>query len=80
MKNYTPLSYLKIDIANSYGLDKKTFEERIQWFDDNKDNLRQLCKEADEPAQMYAGVLAYEDTCKGIPTGHLVGLDATCSG
>ena len=35
MQIFTPKEYLKIDIANSYGLDTKTWDERISWFDDN---------------------------------------------
>ena len=32
MKAYSGIDYLKIDVANNFGLDKKQFEERIDWF------------------------------------------------
>ncbi len=42
MKTFTPLQYLKIDIASSYGLDKEDWDARIQWFDDNEFSIRDL--------------------------------------
>lgn len=80
MQTFTPIQYLKIDIANSAGLDKELFEDRIQWFDDHADCLIDFLNDAEEPAQFYAGMLAYQDVQAKQPTGYLVGLDATASG
>ena len=80
MQKFTPLEYIKIDIANSFGKDKLDWNDRISWFEDNKNQLNKLVDEADAPAQMYAGVMAYNDALKGIPSGYLVGMDQTCSG
>lgn len=79
MNTYTPLEYIKIDIANQYGLDKKSFRQRITWVDSIK-NLRSKTDQAESPAQYLAAVLALEDALAGRPTGHLVGLDACASG
>lgn len=79
MQTYSPLEYLKIDIANQFGLDKKTFPQRIAWVNSVKD-LRGKIATAEKPAQFLAAVLALEDAQAGIPTGHLVGLDACASG
>jgi hypothetical protein len=79
MKTYAPLDYLKIDIANQFGHDKKSFAQRIAWVNSIK-NLRSKTDQAEKPAQYLAAVLAYEDALAGIPTGHMVGLDACSSG
>lgn len=79
MMRFSSLDYIKIDIANQYGLDKKTFPQRIAWVNSVKD-LRSKIKDAEKPVQFMAGVLALEDAQAGIPTGHLVGLDACASG
>lgn len=80
MKHFTSEQYLKIDIANSFGLDKKTWQERIDWFDSNESRLESLVKEADEPACFYAGIKAWYKYQSGEPIGYAVGLDATSSG
>lgn len=80
MQTFTALQYIKLDIANSFGLDDKTFEDRLEWFQNNKDDLASLVNDAEEPAQFYAGLLAYQDVMSGKPTGYLVGMDATASG
>lgn len=80
MQIFTAKEYLKIDIANSYGLDKKTWDERISWFDENEANLLNLVDEAEESALFYAGVNAWNDMKAGKPIGYTVALDATSSG
>lgn len=80
MQKFSAFQYIKLDIANSFGLDKDLFGQRIDWFEQNKMQLASLVDSADEPAQFYAGMLAYEDTKAGKPTGYLVGMDATASG
>ena len=37
MRKFTGMQYLMIDIANSYGLDKKPWEERIAWVTEHKE-------------------------------------------
>lgn len=92
MNVYTGLEYLKIDIANNFGLDKVSFEERIDWFnkeiepyvakDSSDDYLWDIIPEImpDEPELFYAGLLAYRDTLAGKSTGYTISLDAVCSG
>lgn len=81
MQTFSGREYLKIAIANHYGLDKKSWQERIAWTDDNYNNLIQIAMsgEADEPAEMLGAIQALHNTENGIPTGFPVGLDATCS-
>jgi hypothetical protein len=80
MQLFTARQYLAIDIANNFGLDKKTWDERLEWFEENKENLLNLVESADEPAMFYAGVVAYHDMLNGKPIGYTVALDATSSG
>ena len=80
MQLLTAKEYLKVDIANNYGLDKKTWDERIAWFDENEANLLNLVDEAEESALFYAGVNAWKDMKAGKPIGYAVALDATSSG
>jgi hypothetical protein len=82
------MQYIMIDVANSFGLDKLTWNERLDWFDNNKnkfttatwDELIEMGKEAEEPAQFMAGINAYRHALNGEATGYLCGLDATASG
>ena len=80
MQLLTAREYLKVDIANNYGLDKKTWDERLAWFEENEANLLNLVDEAEDSALFYAGVNAWNDMKAGKPIGYTVALDATSSG
>jgi hypothetical protein len=91
MKNFTGFEWLLVDVANQYGLDKLLFEERIQWCRDNLSDLelRGQEQQADHDAKgkvwkeaplFHKAVMAVRKAQQGIPTGHMVGVDATCSG
>lgn len=78
--SFTPMQYLQIDVASAFGLDRADWSERLDWFENNKHQLKQLVTQAKEPALFFAAAEAYETTVKGLPTGHMVSLDATASG
>lgn len=94
MKEYTPIQYLKIDVATNFGdadvyndgqihdLDKVNFEDRIAWFDRQEENgqLVQIIDQADKPALYYAGLQAYDKAMQGQPIGYPISLDACSSG
>ena len=80
MKQYSAFEYLCIDVSNSYGLDKKLFEERIEWAQTNIDQLEALADQAETKPLYLKAVMAIRKVQQGKPTGHMVGLDASCSG
>lgn len=80
MITFTGWQYMLIDLANHFGLDKELFEVRIKWAEDNLDNLEALADQADTYPLYMKAVMAIRMAQAGKPTGHLVGLDACCSG
>jgi hypothetical protein len=85
MQTFTGWEYLAIDVANNapFGLDKKTFEERITWFNENLGTLEDVANYAakwkSKPMYLKA-VAAVRKAQAGKTSGHLVGFDAVCSG
>lgn len=88
METFSGMQYIEMDIASSFGLDKSTWKERLDWFENNKSQhefatgqeLVAFCRQAEEPAQALAGILAWRAAKFGQPIGYLCGLDATASG
>jgi hypothetical protein len=80
MTFYSGWQYLLIDAATHYGLDKLTFEGRIDWAEANLDCLEGHIDNADTKPLYIKAVQAIRKAQQGIPTGHLVGVDGTCSG
>lgn len=79
-KTFTGCEYLMIDAATQFGLDKKTFEERIQWTKFNLNHLENLLPQAKEKPLYQKAVNTIRQVQEGLPTGHMVGLDASSSG
>lgn len=80
MKTYTGWQWLLIDVANNFGLDKFTFEKRIEWAENNLSNLETMADAAETKPLYIKAVMAIRKAQQGIPTGHMVGVDAVCSG
>lgn len=80
MIQYTGWQWLLIDCANQQGLDKLLFEERIQWAEANLNTLETLADQAETKPLYLKAVMAIRKAQAGIPTGHMVGVDACCSG
>ena len=81
-KEYTPMQYLAIDIANQYGngIDKETYETRIAWVKHKADRLEEFQDKAESPMLYKKAVNAFRLAEEGIPTGHVIGLDSSSSG
>ena len=80
MTQFSGWQYLLIDLANAFGHDKEVFEKRIAWAEENLDVLETLIEKADSKPLYVKAVSSIRKTQQGIPSGHLVGFDATCSG
>lgn len=84
MQLFSALEWIKIAIANAYGLDKKEYQYRIVWFNVNSHtilhNTEYYALEASEPMMFRKMCKVYQDVMLGKPTGALVGLDASTSG
>lgn len=80
MNLYSGWEYLLIDAANQWGLDKETFEKRIEWANTHLNDLEALASEAENKPLYVKAVMAIRRAQKGLPIGHLVGFDASCSG
>lgn len=83
MLELTAFEYLCIDIASQYGMDKETFKNRIDWVKTNINKLEKLATDRghwkEKPLYLKA-VQAMRKVQRGQPIGHMVGLDASCSG
>ncbi len=80
MKEFNPMQYLAIDIANCYGLGKLNFEDRIEWVKTNEKYLEDYQDQAEEPLLYYKAVKALRDAQAGKPIGHTVALYSASSG
>jgi DNA-directed RNA polymerase len=80
MKQFTGLDYLKIDIANTFGLDKESWLDRLLWAEFHEEHFESLIEDASEPLLMTKAVMALRATQRGEASGHNMFLDATASG
>lgn len=80
MTQFTGMEYLMMDVASNFGLSKKTWGERLDWFKANEGQLESLIKKAEEPALFFAGVRAYRKAKLGEAVSYPISLDGTSSG
>ena len=80
MQQFTGTEYLKIDLANCFGLDRLQWDDRMHWVDDNEPVLEKMDAYAKYPILFRKATRAYREVQKGRPTNHIMGLDATASG
>ncbi|NPA69302.1 MAG: hypothetical protein GXO26_00685 [Crenarchaeota archaeon] len=82
--------WLKIHIANTYGMDKEELEDRIAWFDANESMVLEVAEKslevmehwayADSPYEFLAGCFAWQDYKQGKKVHLPIQLDAVNSG
>ncbi|MCR5535812.1 MAG: hypothetical protein K6F05_00180 [Succinivibrio sp.] len=61
VSTFTGKEYLMMDVASMFGLDKRTWGERLNWFNAHEPELEKLVSQADEPNCYLAAVNAYRD-------------------
>jgi len=82
--------WLKVALANARGYDKLTYDERVEYVDENLNDILRCSEsplemtsfwtEADEPLMFLSGCKALSDALEGKLVHYPVPLDATCSG
>ena len=75
------LDWIKVSIANTYGngIDKKSFDEKIDWVNSQED-WSSLIPQADEPCRFQRGIYELNHAKRTGKTSYAVGLDAGASG
>ena len=76
--------WLKVDIANAFGLDKELWADRVAFVDNNIDTMLAdidgWSAKADDPLLAKSALLAYKESLATGKSNHIVRLDATTSG
>lgn len=80
MQTFTGLDYIKIDVANSFGLDRLPWAERIHWVNNNEPDLEKLRGQTNKSIAYAKAVRALRQAQAGEIVKHQVNLDATASG
>lgn len=77
---FTGTEYIKIDVANQFGLDRLSWKDRLHWVEDNRGSLLSLKATAENETGFEKAYRALECAEQGVTTNHIMGLDATASG
>ena len=76
--------WLKVDIANAFGLDKEVWDKRVAFIDENIDamlsDIEGWSEKADDKLLAKSALLAYKESLATGKSNHIVRLDATTSG
>lgn len=86
MEKFTSYEYILIAIANANGMDKDTWNQRIDWADNFvqgtfKDQIEYANNECTgEPILMAKAINAHREVLRNNDTGFMCNLDATASG
>ena len=78
MRLFTSEEYMLIDISNLAGMDKLTWDQRIQWAKDNWETFP--IELTDKPSQYHIAIRQYAGALNGETWTKPIGLDATMSG
>jgi len=80
MQEFNGYEYLAIDIANNFGLDRLTWDDRLNWFNDNSSKLEGMIDKAKNPLLFEKGIKNYDQAINGEGIGYPMALDSTASG
>lgn len=82
MQKLSGLEYLKAEIAclHDKTMEKKTWDERIAYFNSTSIHDAEIVKKASNPIGLRAAIKAYDEAQLGLPIGYMISLDACSSG
>ena len=89
MEKFKPVEWIAIDIASKYGMDKETFEKRLEFGNSLKEELKstsleqvvkKYVEEADEPDMFVRALLSMNDVLTTKYTNIPIGIDVSSSG
>ena len=89
MEKFKPIEWIAIDIASKYGMDKETFEKRLEFGNSLKEELKstsleavvkKYVEEADEPDMFVRTLVSMSDIIKSGETAFPIGVDVASSG
>jgi DNA-directed RNA polymerase len=80
MQTFSGIEYVKIDIANQFGLDRLLWRDRIHWCNNNRPDLAELAENSERQHLFSKALRALEAAENGVPHRFIMGLDATASG
>jgi DNA-directed RNA polymerase len=80
MQTFSGIDYIRIDVANQFGLDRLSWDDRLHWVNNNRPDLPRLSAQAEVPIAYDKAVRALICAETDVPTNHIMGLDATASG
>jgi len=80
MQEFTGFEYVKISLANHYGLDRLNWDERLEWVDRHTGHLDMMASTAKEPVLYRKTLRAFHAALNQEPSGYICMLDATASG
>lgn len=75
MQFIKPIDYIRVDIASQFGLDKLTWQERLEFVHDNENVLEDGIAVAKKSLLYAKAVNAYREVQAGKPTNFIMGLD-----
>ena len=79
-QTFTGIEYIKIDLANQFGLDRLKWNERLWWVDDHRPDLDELQSSAKNKIAFGKAKRALIKAEQLMPINHILNLDATASG
>jgi len=80
MQEFTGSDYVRIDLANQFGLDRLNWNDRLFWVRNNRPDMHNLVATAKNKLAFTKALRALESAENGESTNFIMGMDATASG
>lgn len=80
MRLFSGFEYIKIALANHYGLDRLDWDDRLEWVDRHTGHLDMMATTAKEPVLYRKALRAFHKAMNQVAQGYIMCFDATASG